>query len=387
MATSFPLASPLGSLGRPTFLDFDGAIGSELLNDECADRRNLLVRVEYVCHVQLSDNYRITKTISVKSICCTITGIMLKRLPIFAVAALIVSAILMAGYYQQRNAEGEGYDIKCVQDGQPSSTLASLACAIHQSQNTQQGHPKPPWWNVLFTWPEGITAWLLLLTLGAIVWQSWGTWKAADAALEGAKAANAQIKVMKDKERARITVELAPLETLEFGINHNRVMLKFTNVGATHAFNVYAEGDARVIVFEIIPAIEGPFGNVKKTLEEFRRVSSKKLEVEPLPFEVEDLVTPSIIQAETSYGETWVAFIFPEEWRDTLLLRPRIAVEVRGEIRYDDVFGENHFTKFSYDMGISKWGDVSREGSAPIRPYSPFSQWRQVGGEDGNRAT
>src|ERR1700683_3384411 len=34
MATSLPLASPLGSFGRPTFLGFACGIDSELLNDE-----------------------------------------------------------------------------------------------------------------------------------------------------------------------------------------------------------------------------------------------------------------------------------------------------------------------------------------------------------------
>ena len=36
-ATIFPLASPLGSLGRPTFLGFTGGIGSELLNNKGSD--------------------------------------------------------------------------------------------------------------------------------------------------------------------------------------------------------------------------------------------------------------------------------------------------------------------------------------------------------------
>ena len=94
--------------------------------------------------------------------------------------ALIVASILMAVYYQQRNAVYEGYDIKCIQSSDPSSTSTSLTCAIRPSKNTEERKPGPQWWNVLIAWPNGITAWLLLLTLGAIVWQAWLTRRQAE---------------------------------------------------------------------------------------------------------------------------------------------------------------------------------------------------------------
>lgn len=78
---------------------------------------------------------------------------------------------------------------------QPAAASASLACKIYPSQNTDQGEPRPPWWHKLLAWPEGITAWLLLLTLGAIIWQSWETRKAAQAtekSVDLAAAANSQ---------------------------------------------------------------------------------------------------------------------------------------------------------------------------------------------------
>jgi hypothetical protein len=106
---------------------------------------------------------------------------MLKSLRILAGAILVVAAILVAVYYQQRYAVGKGYDIKCEQSSNPSSAANSLACVIYPSQNTEDAHPNPQWWNVLLAWPEGITAWLLLLTLGGIAWQAWETRKAAEA--------------------------------------------------------------------------------------------------------------------------------------------------------------------------------------------------------------
>lgn len=105
-----------------------------------------------------------------------------KLLVIFGGGAVIVAAILVAVYYQQGHAVHEDYDIKCTQPSEPSATTNSLSCDIRPSQNTQDGKPKPQWWNVLLAWPEGITAWLLLLTLGGIVWQAWETRKAAESA-------------------------------------------------------------------------------------------------------------------------------------------------------------------------------------------------------------
>ena len=94
---------------------------------------------------------------------------------------MIIAAILVAVHYQNGDAIGEGYDIKCAQPGDPSPATNSLACEIHPSQETEQGHSKAHRWYVLIAWPEGITAWLLLLTFGAIVWQAWETRKAAEA--------------------------------------------------------------------------------------------------------------------------------------------------------------------------------------------------------------
>jgi hypothetical protein len=156
---------------------------------------------------------------------------MLKRLAILGGAVLIVAVILMAVYYQQRDAVSEGYDIKCVQDGQPSSTAGSLACKIRSGKDAEQSKPSPPWWNVLLAWPEGITAWLLLLTLGAIVWQAWETRKAAQAALS-------QIELAKNKERARIQLEPKRLEIVNplLDIQFIGGGITVINIGLSRAF-------------------------------------------------------------------------------------------------------------------------------------------------------
>jgi hypothetical protein len=204
--------------------------------------------------------------------------------------------------------------------------------------------------------------------------------KSVAAAQKSADAAVVQLQAMKDKERARISVEILRLDTLEFGSGSNRAMLKFNNFGYTHALNVRASGDARAIIFEDKRVQIG-----KVSLPNFHAYETPIFE--PLPFEFDDMGIPSAILANAPPVETWLGFIFPEEWEEEILRRPLLAIEVRGIIEYEDVFGDQHSTKFSYDMRIGKWGNVSPDGSAPIRPYSPFIRWFQSGGLEANQAT
>jgi hypothetical protein len=245
-----------------------------------------------------------------------------------------------------------------------------------------------------FEHPESVIVWVTLaytfvslLTLFAIgaqvFWMKRQTKLLSSSiaiAQTSADAAMGQIRAMKDKERARISVEILPLDTLEFGDGNNRALLKFNNFGYTHALNVRASGDAHAIIFEDKVVQKGPF-----RIPDLRPYSTPLFE--PLPFEFEDLGIPAVILANSPPAETWAAFIFPEEWYDEILLRPRMAIEVRGIVEYEDMFGDQHSTKFSYEMRISKWGKVSPSGSALIRPHSPFSHWFQSGGAEANQAT
>ena len=83
-----------------------------------------------------------------------------------------------------------------------------------------------PWGYVLVAWPEGITAWLLILTLGAIVWQSWETRKAAEAANRG-------IEISKTKGRAKLLLSPQPLNPKVGIIPEAKLVV--TNVGESNA--------------------------------------------------------------------------------------------------------------------------------------------------------
>jgi hypothetical protein len=178
------------------------------------------------------------------------------------------------------------------------------------------------------------------------------------AADKSAKATFEQIKMMKDKERARVSVEVVPIEKLDIALTGtNRIQLKFRNLGPTRAFNVTSEGDARAIIEDH----------------------------EPLPLELTDLLLPTVLDPTPPPYESWVAVIFPEEWLDDLLLRPRLQLEVRGIVCYEDVFGDRHYTKFGYDMVIPK---LVGKWEGTVAKIHPFSRWYQPKDDPhGNEAT
>jgi hypothetical protein len=170
---------------------------------------------------------------------------MWKRLAILGGAIVIIAAIFVAVYYQQRHAIGEGYDIKCKQPSVPASASAELACKVQPSQNAEQGHSSWHWWYVLIAWPEGITAWLLMLTLGAIVWQAWETRKAAKAGAESANAAygslnfaEAQFELMKEERRARISIKAVGIQVQDPDSEfwNLATSIEIRNLGQTRAF-------------------------------------------------------------------------------------------------------------------------------------------------------
>ena len=166
---------------------------------------------------------------------------------------VFVAVILMARYDKNYDTGSHGYNLSCVQSSDPSPATISLACTINPKQNADQGQSGAPWWHKLVAWPEGITAWLLLLTLGAILWQAWETRKAAVATADSANAAygsvrfaEAQWEMMKDKERARIEIKTTDglnLERIGEGFWHLKATIRIRNLGATRAYIRHGAGE------------------------------------------------------------------------------------------------------------------------------------------------
>lgn len=96
-------------------------------------------------------------------------------------------------------------------------------------------------WVEIYTWPGGVNVCALLLTLVVIAWQSTET-------RDAAKAANAQIQIMKDKDRGQLIIrtmdepEITGSNSFIGGSCALRVRVFVENIGSSKAINIRAYG-------------------------------------------------------------------------------------------------------------------------------------------------
>lgn len=168
----------------------------------------------------------------------------------------------------------------------------------------------PNGWHKFIAWPEGITTWAIMLTLGAIAWQAWETRKAARAAATSA----------------------------EFGMQNTQAL-------------IFAERPWLTVHLSKSKVIDGFFVRVRNQGRTPARIKSIDSNPGVLVTRPEDLVIPEGYTCPTVFPDT--AFIvkgftlrrgsFPEE-----LLQERrkgsgggnsdVCVMVYGRIQYDDIF-------------------------------------------------
>jgi hypothetical protein len=181
-----------------------------------------------------------------------------------------------------------------------------------------------------------------------------------DAAQKTAQAALDQTKLIRDKERARIMVNILRIEKLYIGIEPgNKIMMQVENVGATQAQNVRGEFEATIVVDGFDPL---------NTRDD----------------EVQDMVLHNVMRPNQPPVETYLFFFIPEEWSEDIgIVNPRITIAIRGFVRYEDIFGEPHVTPFRYKFVIPR---ILKWAGNDVAETHPFSHWMQDGSE-GNIAT
>lgn len=269
-----------------------------------------------------------------------------------AAPILILTVILVARYDEIHNTEGKGYDIKCTQSSEPSAAVGSLICTAEHSQKTNNGESDSPWWHVFFTWPEGITALLITLTLGAIIWQAWETRKAAEATQEGARATAEQSANMMALERAILSVIFPPNDPHIYDLlmedtdgktyQSLEVFINIINEGETRAFNVKASGYILIEPIQIGKAYAS-HGN--------------------------EFAIPKVIRSATIDNPVRIA-VCPSGFGTSIQVRSGDCVAIQtgrkplhivGTISYEDVFGKPHHTPFWYTWQVrtdnGNWGD------------------------------
>jgi len=175
---------------------------------------------------------------------------MLKRLvmkyfPVAILAVLIVAILGVSRYAEGHKAENQ-------KDAQTSSPKA-VVTPNNASKGTQEAgksEHSPDWFDT-FTWPDGVTAWALLLTLLVIDWESTETRMAAQGALLSAQA-------LINAERPWIVM------TIEPGKETNEFLLKAVNRGRTPAAILSAGEGLAIIEPETVLPMIPEYSRIKK---------------------------------------------------------------------------------------------------------------------------
>jgi hypothetical protein len=159
------------------------------------------------------------------------------------------------------------------------------------------------------------------------------------AAKESADAANAQIKMMKAKERARLTIEPPePFAKIEIDNPFSEMEIRISNFGYTHAFNV------RV----------GAWCEITK--------SEAEEEEESVPSTAVNTVRAN---ADPEKIRVTVASAL---WNEFQVGAKDLFVHLSGRVEYEDVFGDRHFTRFRYFFKIWRLGRLKGEEGATFLP-------------------
>lgn len=240
---------------------------------------------------------------------------MKKYWPLLAIA-LVLAAII--GMSQYADSAKHRHDERAKEAKAASVTKGNDNKATDSAEDAYE----PPVWAKFVTWPEGVGAWAVILTLFAVAWQSAETRAAANATEKSvvlaADAAVQSAKEMQLEQRAWVGVSAALVD--KFAPNERvRAILWVKNTGKTFAL--------QATLFQRMISLYGP-------LREFPEVITHELGITLLPgaefaAQVEGGTTP-LSQDEFSAIQTGKAFIY-----------------MFGTIRYRDVMGHPHFTQFS----------------------------------------
>jgi hypothetical protein len=140
---------------------------------------------------------------------------MWKRLAVFAV---VVAFAPIAMPVSQEPSSGQ-HTKQSQSPTQPSATTTNNESRTYYQEEDKD---KPHGWHRLVTWPEGVTTWAILFTLGAIAWQAVETRRAAQATFKYAEAfiesqrpilaaaiVGNPTKELHDRDAPRITIALS----------------------------------------------------------------------------------------------------------------------------------------------------------------------------------
>lgn len=179
----------------------------------------------------------------------------------------------------------------------------------------------------------------------------------AMAAEESSKAANAQIKMVRDKERARISVSVTANE-LEISPSHSFdvIPIEITNYGVTSAFGVRAKAD-----------IFGQPGDDVPYMGNF------------IPLSI-----PSVIKANSEVTRAEVILVQDIDMSGFENSPIPYFFHISGSVEYDDVFGDAHITTFRFKFKVDAAQPIAESRRWRVRS---LREWKMCGSSEENRAT
>jgi hypothetical protein len=201
---------------------------------------------------------------------------MLKRLAIVFVANLLLigAIVFVAHKYQPASEQPELNTQEKAQPSQPSPSQNQAT-----QNRTQQRSDSSPWWHILVAWPAGIGAWAVIATLEAIIWQTIETRRAAEGALENAKATRRQADIAKEalvsQFRPKVILRSAVLNPRNFkayrAANDGiwQIELLLVNTGSTEATIETCELEFEWTKNDPLPWDDKPTGIFTKTWPSF----------------------------------------------------------------------------------------------------------------------
>ena len=250
--------------------------------------------------------------------------------------AIVASAIVSVAYEQHYTREKY--------QAQSQADCVALSISVEEknscAKEAQGRKDYAPWWNVLMTWPDGITTWAIIATGFMLAWQSSATHKSA-------KAAFSQIQVMKDTERAKLTIIFPPDRPSIMGmsiaddsgqtLNPLKCFIDIINDGETKAFNVKATG--RITIHPVV-------GKDAKVILE------GELQV-PKVIRNADIEHPVRVTMDALESLLMIA---DEDWQT--IWNGEARLQIVGTVFYQDVFGDGHNTPFKYVWEVHRGGET-----------------------------
>ena len=221
----------------------------------------------------------------------------------------------------------------------PAPPVTNNQATSYYEQPHENG---PQRWRRLVTWPEGITAWAIMLTLGAIVWQAWETRKAAKT-----MAQNTAAFIL--SQRPIIACDphegIHPIADM---VANGRMRLDLVNRGQTQAFHCLQE-----VWIEFVPrAADTDFS----VMDSFEFTENAIRSTPPHQFSLYPNHTPLVINvpAGRALSES-----------DKIAMRnARLLICVRLLVRYRDEFlpsnAPDRFSDFGFWVMYEGLGNLSR---------------------------